>query len=158
VPDDLTDVLQLNDWFDGLRRYTSTGFPAAYAQKALDLYDNVLTKDRVLYYLHGDLHPANIVSATRSSFLAIDPKGIVGPVGYEIAVFLNNYHWWQETRADVLQRLYSAIRQFSVAFDIGSTELRQWAFAQMVLSAWWTFDEMPGIYQNEVAKADVWDI
>jgi streptomycin 6-kinase len=108
--------------------------------------------------LHGDFHPANIVSATREPFLVIDPKGIAGPVGYEIAVFLNNYHWWQETRADIRIRLDSAVRQFSAAFDIEPTELRQWAFAQMVLGAWWTFDEMPEIYQNEVVKADVWDI
>ena len=48
--------------------------------------------------------------------------------------------------------------QFSEAFDLDPQELRQWAFAQMVLSAWWTFDEMPALYNNEVAKADNWDV
>jgi len=157
-PDDMTDVLHLDDWFNGLRRYASTDFPVDYAKEALDLYDHVLTQDRTLFYLHGDYHPANIVSAARSPFLAIDPKGIVGPVGYDIAVFLNNYHWWQETRADIRERLDAAVQRFSEAFDLGATELRQWAFAQMVLGAWWTFDEMPEIYQNEVVKADVWDL
>ena len=99
-----------------------------------------------------------MVSATRERFLAIDPKGIVGPIGYDIAVFLNNFHWWQEERADIKERLDHAVRKFAESFDIDAYDLRCWAFAQMVLGAWWTFDEMPDIYQNEVAKADVWDI
>jgi hypothetical protein len=28
----------------------------------------------------------------------------------------------------------------------------------MVLSAWWSFDEMPQFYNNIVAKADFWDV
>jgi streptomycin 6-kinase len=123
----------------------------------LDLYDNVLRHQQD-HYLHGDFHPANIVSAQRSPYLAIDPKGIVGPIGYDIAVFLNNYHWWQETRTDIRQRLDDAVRQFAEAFGIDALHLRQWAFAQMILSAWWTFDEMPEIYNNDAAKADIWDI
>ena len=55
-------------------------------------------------------------------------------------------------------RLDKAVFQFADAFDIDPFELRQWAFAQMVLGAWWTFDEMPEFYDNEVAKADVWNV
>ena len=157
VPDDRTDVMSLDDWFDGLRRFESKGFPAQYAGKTLDLLDNKLRHQKN-YYLHGDFHPANIVSAQRYPFLAIDPKGIVGPVGYDIAVFLNNYHWWQETQLDLSERLAEAVRGFAGAFDLSEKTIRQWAFAQMVLGAWWTFDEMPEIYNNEVAKADVWNI
>jgi len=36
--------------------------------------------------------------------------------------------------------------------------LRQWAYAQMVLGAWWMYDEMSEIYDNEVVKADIWDV
>lgn len=155
IPNDLTDVIMLDRWYDGLRRHISTDFPADYAQEALSLYDNVLRRSPN-FYLHGDLHPANIVTAARSPYLAIDPKGIVGPVGYDIAVFLNNYHWWQDTLPDIKERLDNAVYRFSSAFGLSTTEVRQWAFAQMVLGAWWTFDEMPGLYVNEVAKADVW--
>jgi streptomycin 6-kinase len=111
-----------------------------------------------LYYLHGDLHHENILSATREPYLAIDPKGIVGHVGYEIAVFLNNHHWWLEGDEDIPKKLDHAVQQFSEAFEISPDDLRRWAYAQMVLSAWWTFDEMPDIYNNEVALADIWDV
>lgn len=157
LPEDRTDILSLDMWFHGLRRHRSTRFPVEYARTALDLYDNVLTFQHK-YYLHGDFHPTNILSARRSPFVAIDPKGLEGPVGYEIAVFLNNYHWWLGPRADVKCRLDDAVKMFAEAFDLEPLTLRQWAFAQMVLGAWWTFDEMPELYSNEVAQANIWDI
>jgi len=135
-----------------------TDFPSGYAKRALEIYSDLTGPNARRYYLHGDFHPANVVSATRETFLAIDPKGIVGPIGYEIAVFLNNFHWWQEHRPDVQGRLDEAVSKFSEAFNIDAYELRCWAFAQMVLGAWWTYDEMPGIYNNEVVKADVWEV
>ena len=150
------DVTSLDKWFDGLRRYGSTEYPAEYAEKALDLYET-LSKGRA-FYLHGDYHPGNVVNSTRDSYLAIDPKGIFGHIGYDIAVFLNNFHWWQEKQPDVRARLGPAVEQFSKAFDIDPLEIRQWAYAQMVLSAWWSFDEMPQFYDNIVAKADIWDV
>jgi streptomycin 6-kinase len=152
----MSEVIDLDDWFDGLRRSSKSAFPRDYTVKALDFYDRLRRVDR--FYLHGDFHPGNIVSASRSPYLAIDPKGIVGPVGYDIAVFLNNFHWWQETRTDVKDRLAIAVKSFADAFDVDPIELRQWAFAQMVLGAWWTFDEMPSVYNNEVAKADIWEV
>lgn len=157
TPMDDTDVLSLDDWFDGLRRFDATEFPSNYSEKALKLYDSELRRQQN-NYLHGDFHPANIVSATRAPFLAIDPKGMIGPIGYEIAVFLNNFHWWQEGRPNVSDRLNGAIQTFSEAFHLNEEVLRKWAYAQMVLSAWWTFDEMYELYDNEVAKADVWNI
>lgn len=158
-PDDLTDVIMLDDWFEGLRRHSEKpAFPSAYAERALRIYENLSSQPGRTYYLHGDLHPSNIVSSVRNEYLAIDPKGMVGHIGYEIAVFLNNFHWWQETSADVRERLKIALSLYEQAFGISEIELRHWAFAQMVLSAWWTFDEMPDIYDGDVAKADIWDV
>ena len=98
------------------------------------------------------------MTATREPFLAIDPKGIVGNLGYDIGVYLNNFIWWNGTRPDLTSRLNIVVAQFAEAFEIEPNELRKWAYAQMVLSAWWMFDEMPDIYDNEVVKADVWDV
>lgn len=157
-PSDSSGITTIDDWFDGMRRAAGTEFPADYVSKAFDIYDRLSPQPDRTFYLHGDFHPGNIVTATRSPYLAIDPKGLIGHVGYEIAVFLNNFHWWQETKPDIRDRLDRAVEQFSDAFDIDPLELRQWAYAQMVLGAWWTFDEMREHYDNEVAKADVWDV
>jgi streptomycin 6-kinase len=156
-PFHLTDVISLDKWFDGMRCHVGTDFPAEYAGKALKLYGELSSK-LPPKYLHGDFHPANIVTAAREPYLAIDPKGIIGGLGYDIAVFLNNFHWWQDTRPDVRDRLDAAVKQFSAAFNISEIDLRGWAFATSVLGAWWTFDEMPALYSGGVAKADIWDV
>jgi streptomycin 6-kinase len=158
VPAESVEAATVDKWFDNLRRSASTDFPGNYVVKALTIYEKLSQQNDRVFYLHGDFHPANVVTATRSPYLAIDPKGLIGHLGYDIAVFLNNFHWWQEGRPDVNERLDAAVDQFSIAFDIDPTEIRQWAFAQMVLGAWWTFDEMPEMYKNEVVKADVWNV
>ena len=112
VPADPDSVILLDDWFDGLRRYSDTSFPHEYATRALNIYEKFSKQTDRVYYLHGDFHPTNIVTATRAHFLAIDPKGLIGHLGYEIAVFLNNFHWWQDTRPEVRQRLDVALDQF----------------------------------------------
>jgi len=98
------------------------------------------------------------VTATRERFLAIDPKGIVGHLGYDIAVFLNNLLWWQKNSPGLREFLDGAIRQFAEALEFQDRELREWAYASMVIGAWWTYDEMPEHYDNEVALADIWDV
>jgi streptomycin 6-kinase len=149
----------LDQWFAGMRAAAGTDFPADYVAKAFEIYERLSPQPERTFYLHGDFHPGNIVDATRERFLAIDPKGVVGHVGYDIAVFLNNFHWWQETLSDVKQRLDRAVDKFAVAFGIQPHELHEWAFAQMVLGAWWNFSGMPDHYDKRtVAKADIWDV
>jgi streptomycin 6-kinase len=158
-PSDIADVILLDDWFDGLRRFESTGFPAEYAARALEVYERRSPAPDRRFYLHGDFHHGNIVSSDRAPFVVIDPKGVIGHIGYDIACFLNNFHRWQETHPDIDRRLGHAIEQFSSAFEIDTHELREWAFAQMVLGAWWSFDDMPQHYDHAtVAKADIWNV
>lgn len=158
-PPDEIEVKYLDEWFAGLERAASTAFPADYVSKALAIYERLSGQSEHNLYLHADFHPGNVVSATREPYLVIDPKGLIGHVGYDIAVFLNNFHWWQETEADVHSKLDAAVREFSAAFEIDTVELREWAYAQMVLGAWWSFDEMPGHYDPAtLAKADIWNV
>jgi streptomycin 6-kinase len=157
TPQGVKDVIYLDRWFDGLKRYKGTDFPHSYAEAALGLYET-LSAASELRYIHGDFHPGNIVTAERETFLAIDPKGIVGFVGYDIAVFLNNYYRWQESCADVRPRLEHAIGLFADAFRMSNADVEGWCYAVAVLGAWWTFDEMPALYSGGVARADVWNI
>ncbi len=157
-PKDERFVIFLDDWFSNLDRAKGTKFPEAYAEKALRFYHE-LTRNAPLLYLHGDFHPANIVTATREPHLVIDPKGIIGPIGYDLGVFLNNLHWWSEEHgSDTRVLLETALAQFSTAMEITEIDLRKWAYAVQVLGSWWTFDEMPALYSGGVAKADFWDV
>ena len=149
---------RLEDWFKGFEKAANTKFPREFISKASGFYEELSADSKHKFLIHGDLHHENILSATRKPFLAIDPKGIIGEIGYEIAVFLNNHLWWLASEADIKEKLNAAVRQFSEAFEIEPRDLRKWAFAQMVLSAWWTFEENGENWKIDLALAEIWDL
>ena len=158
VPDISTDFIQLDDWFDGLTRAKDTNFPQDYAGRALEYYKELSKDEKNIFLLHGDLHHDNILSATREPFLVIDPKGIIGHVGYDMGVFLNNHHGWLDWDTRLEDRHDAAIAEFAQAFDLEVSVIRKWAFCQMVLSWWWMFDEMPGTFGDELGLSDIWKV
>jgi streptomycin 6-kinase len=148
----------LENWINGLRRAKNTEFPAAAIKKAQDLYDGLTGKSKQKYLLHGDFHHENILSAERAPYLVIDPKGLIGDVGYDVGVFLNNHRNWLKGKSDISFRLDSAVGQFSEALDIGIDDVKKWAFIQMVLSAWWTFEENDERWKEDLSKAEIWQV
>jgi streptomycin 6-kinase len=146
---------RLEEWFKGLDRAENTTFPQGCVRKAQRFFYELNSRQK--YLIHGDLHHENILSASREPFLAIDPKGIVGDIGYEISVFLNNHLWWLASDPNLREKLSDAVRQFSEAFAIKPQDLRKWAYAQMVLSAWWTFEENGKNWQTDLALVEIWE-
>jgi streptomycin 6-kinase len=158
APDSANEFGTLDRWFDGLKRALGATFPQDYAERALGFYADLSADKSNNSLLHGDFHHDNILSARREPFLVIDPKGIVGPVGYDIGVFLNNHHDWLESNTQVERKLDNAITDFAAAFDLDEKVIRKWTFCQMVLSWWWTFDETPEMFGEELGLSDVWKV
>jgi streptomycin 6-kinase len=152
------DVQYLDDWVDRFRRFRETEFPADFGEKALAIFEKLSAERDKIFYIHGDFHPGNIVTSGRSAYLAIDPKGLIGHVGYDISVFLNNLHWWQKGKPDVQRDLFAAAEKFAAAFEVDVRTIREAAFAGMVIGAWWNFEDMPEHYDNEVVLADIWEV
>ena len=148
---------RLEDWFKGFDKAAKTKFPREFIFKASEFYKELSCSSNK-FLIHGDLHHENILSAQREPFLAIDPKSIIGDIGYEISVFLNNHLWWLASEPDLKEKLNYAVKQFSEAFEIEPQDLRKWAFAQIVLSAWWTFEDSGGNWETELAFAEIWEV
>lgn len=157
-PPENSTFRKLEDWFNGLKKAENTKFGDRFAKKAFGFFEESTFASKQKFLIHGDLHHENILSAQREPFLAIDPKGIIGDIGYEIAVFLNNHLVWLSTEENLQEKLDDAVRRFSEAFEIEARDLKNWAFAQMVLSAWWTFEENGENWQTDLAIAEVWEI
>ena len=158
APKDST-FLRLDDWFDNFfTKAQNTNFPFDFQKKAREFYEESSSNSKNKFLIHGDLHHENILSATRESFLAIDPKGIVGDVGYEISVFLNNHLWWLASEPNLREKLNAAVQKFSEAFAIEPKDLRKWACAQKILSAWWTFEDNGENWESELAFAEFWEV
>ncbi len=150
---------RLKNWFDDFfEKAPKTNFPSEFTNKAREFFKELNSAPKQTFLIHGDFHHENILSASREPFLAIDPKGIVGDIGYEISVFLNNHLWWLANEQNLRDKLNDAVQQFSEAFIIEPRDLRRWAFAQIVLSEWWMFDENEENWENELALAEIWEV
>ncbi|MFL7840575.1 MAG: aminoglycoside phosphotransferase family protein [Candidatus Promineifilaceae bacterium] len=128
---------RLRDRFNG-----GTGpFPAGLVSDAEEIYQRLTANSESEVLLHGDLHHFNILSAQREPWLAIDPKGVAGDPAYDAGALLRNpfpeiYNWSnlgeiQSRRLDILSEELQLSRQ----------RIQEWAYAQMVLSAWWSFED-----------------
>jgi streptomycin 6-kinase len=146
------------NWYFRFQRARETDFPQAYVEKACDIFDPLFQDDEGTLYLHGDFHPGNLVSCAEAEFVVIDPKGLVGHVTYDISVFLNNLHWWQKGKSNIREDLFAAAQKFGDAFGMEERTIREAAYAGMVIGAWWKFEDMPELYDSEVALADIWEI
>jgi streptomycin 6-kinase len=149
---------RLENWFNNLKNAENTLFDKRFASKAYGVFEQFNSVSKQKFLIHGDLHHENILTAQREPFLAIDPKGIIGDIGYEIAVFLNNHAVWLSGESNLSEKLNNAVRQFSEAFEIAPQDLKKWAFAQMVLSAWWTFEDNGRNWQDDLAFAEIWEV
>jgi streptomycin 6-kinase len=155
-PPETHDFPLLEDWFRGFRQAEKVDFAPGYIEKAQRFFDELNSSPAPQTLLHGDFHHENILSASREKFLAIDPKGIVGGIGYDLGVFLINHANWLKAETDLPEKLNLAIRRFSEAFQIEPQDLRKWVFAHSVLSAWWSFEENCENWRNELAFAEIW--
>lgn len=151
-----SQFIHLESWFTGFEKAANTNFPAETIEKARRFYEELSSGEKFL--IHGDFHHENILSAERGSFLVIDPKGVIGHIGYEISVFLNNHVWSLKDDENLGEKAHKAVLQFSRAFQIAPEILRKWAYAQCVLSAWWTFEENGANWKTDLVFAEVWEI
>ncbi len=147
----------LENWVSSFLRAGKTNFDFAGVKKAQKIFHRLIGSSEQ-NLLHGDLHHQNILSARRNSFLAIDPKGIVGDIGFEISVFLNNPRGWLLTNPDCRKiTTQRRVEQFAEAFDIEPRDLREWAYAEAVLSAWWTVEDGGSDWEKWLACAEIWE-
>jgi streptomycin 6-kinase len=154
----LTDGFpSLESWTDGFRKAAKPHFAASFVEKARVYFIELGAASGERRLLHGDFHHQNILSTRGGQFLAIDPKAIVGDIGYEIAVFLNNPRGWLLSRPDRLALAQRRVEIFAEAFAIEPQNLRKWAYAEAVLSAWWTIEDGGSGAEKWLACAEIWE-
>ena len=154
-------LLTVESWTAELRKLrphfggTTGPFPAYL----LDAAEQILAEfiptmgERVL--LHGDLHHWNILSATRQSWLALDPKGVIGECEYEVGALLRNP--WGEFHTRPEMKVIQARRVDILSEMLGFERQRMlgWGMAQAVLSAWWSVEDHGHGWEGAIGVAEV---
>lgn len=103
-------------------------------------YEYLAASQREPYVLHGDLHHLNVLWADQRGWVAIDPKGVVAELEFEMACALRNpiskLHCWARPEA-----LRCRVRAVASALGADEERLLGWSFAQCVLAAAWELED-----------------
>lgn len=150
----------LTSWTRALPRYLNTylngdgPLPHALLERANDLLTDFLTNADEPVLLHADLHHGNIVSATRQPHLVIDPKGIVGPSGYDVGSFLVNPKPQIAACSNLKEVTGRRIAIFSEMLDMSPQEVAAWGVIHTALEICWTLRDHGTFKRRSVAVAD----
>lgn len=132
-------------WGDALQRIkptlgpTCAPFDAMHVDWAIDIYAT-LCDDAPQYALHGDFHHYNIIQH-HDQWLVIDPQGVMGDVAYECGAYLRNPYDRLEANGHIAAVTRRRIAIMSEILGVSAQRIALWNFAQMVLSAWWCYED-----------------
>jgi streptomycin 6-kinase len=90
--------------------------------------------------LHGDLHHDNVLLDSNRGWLAVDPKGVVGELEYEVGAALRNpceRPGLFTEPATITRR----VDRFSRELHLSADRILGWAFAQAVLASVWAIED-----------------
>jgi streptomycin 6-kinase len=141
------------DWGRGFERYVRSGdaqIPYGLVKQGQAVYDQLTFSQRTTMLLHGDLQHYNVLFDRERGWIAIDPKGVVGELEYEVGALLRNPGELPEfftNRATIERRL----EILTTLLSIDPTRALRWTFAQAVLSAIWTFEDEHIVEPNNLA-------
>lgn len=145
----LQSFIQLADWFDGLKKLRPhfNGGIGPLNEKLVERVEqsvkDFFAENHMPVLMHGDFHHFNILSSERG-WLIIDPKGVIGPAGYEVGPLMMNP--WNSLSDGINYRLRVKRRIDILHEHLGFERERilEWSLAHAVLSAWWSIEDNTG--------------
>lgn len=144
VPSD-NKFIKLSDWFAGLKKIRPhfDGGTGPFPKKLLERVESFLPElfaDTDVKLMHGDFHHFNILSSERG-WLVIDPKGVIGPVGYEVGPLMLNP--WSSISDWSRFKVHAERRVSILAERLGweREKIINWSTAHAILSAWWSIED-----------------
>lgn len=140
APPGTPTALDLAKGFAWYRASGDNQIPRELLDNAERTYCDLAATQRNTRLLHGDLQHYNVLIDSERGWLAIDPKGIVAELEYEIGAALRNPYELPQilTVPSVIER---RMRQYASALNLDSTRVLKWAFSQAVLSAIWGVED-----------------
>ena len=137
--------IKLSDWFAGLKKIRPhfDGGTGPFPKKLLERVESFLPElfaDTDVKLMHGDFHHFNILSSERG-WLVIDPKGVIGPVGYEVGPLMLNP--WSSISDWSRFKVHAERRVSILAERLGweREKIIKWSTAHTILSAWWSIED-----------------
>ena len=131
------------DWGRGFDRYLESGdqqIQLELVHEAREVFLNLTSSQRTTMLLHGDLQHYNVLFDNDRGWIAIDPKGVIGELEYEVGAILRNPVELPEyyTNPTIINR---RLRTLTHLLHLDHSRTLNWSFAQAVLSAIWDIED-----------------
>jgi len=131
------------DWGKGFARYLDSAdeqIPRKLVASAQQVFGDLCASQKNVRLLHGDFQHYNVLFDADRGWVAIDPKGVLGELEYEIGAALRNpvERPEQFLSTEVIERrLQQSTSELSLSYE----RTLAWGFAQAVLSAIWLVED-----------------
>ena len=142
------NFIQLTDWFDGLKklRMMFNGGTGPLREKLVERVESSVkdffAENHNPVLMHGDFHHYNVLSSERG-WLAIDPKGVIGPAGYEVGPFMLN-PWGKFSDGINRHLIMRRVEILHEHLGFERERILEWSLAHAILSAWWDIEDNTG--------------
>jgi len=146
---DESSFTTVHDWAGGFERYIASGdkkIPRHLVEAGQRIYLHLCASLRQPRLLHGDLQHYNVLFDSDRGWVAIDPKGVVGDLEYELGAILRNPFEQPDLFLSVMT-IEKRLKQLTSRLSLDLERARAWVFAQAVLSAIWDIED--GFVVNE---------
>jgi streptomycin 6-kinase len=140
---EISGVPTVEKWGSSFERYRlgdDHSIPHPLVDDARKVYEELCASQQRRRLLHGDLHHGNVLLDSERGWLAIDPKGVVGELEYEIGAALRNPIEYPDVFLDT-RRIHARIDCFADRLQLDADRIAGWAFAQAVLSTVWLIED-----------------
>lgn len=137
------NFVTVEDWGRGFERYRASGdqqIPRDLVERAENIYVELSRSQKRTRLLHGDLQHYNVLFDHQRGWVAIDPKGVIGEVEYEVGASLRN-PYEQPSIFLSTERIERRIKLFAEALSFDADRALAWGYAQAVLSAIWSVED-----------------
>jgi len=131
----------------------------AFIELAESLYSGLCQRHPKDYLLHGDLHHENILLDEERGWIAIDPKGVIGPKLMECGRYLHNVMQDEisgidkiddATESEILGVFKARFRTFSEMLGADYWEVVASAYIDLVLSSCWSINSHEAVGYNRI--------
>lgn len=130
----------VSEWLSVLDKITDPRIEKCLVDKARPLRSILLKTAKQEYLCHGDLHLENIISHG-STWVAIDPKGIIGEIAFEAAAFdLISIDEIQQN-GNIPSLVLNRVELLSNSLALNFNRLLSWIFLRIILSAQWFIED-----------------
>jgi len=126
----------ISDWLKALECADKTKLPKGLLEQTIDLKNKLLESSGREFVLHGDLHQDNILS-DGDDWIAIDPKGVVGMMEFEVACFDFIRNKEIENGKNIPKLFESRSALIASKLSLDHQKLKDWVFVRLILGACW---------------------